>query len=525
MSVRHSASGQTSRAPGRKRRLNIFAALFNPWWDRLVGAVADGGLSAAEEEYEAHSTSRDYVWNTVGLIASGVLFPLLTVVATQLVGVERAGMFSLAFVMANLLFFVGSFGVRTYQISDLDGAHSFLDYQAHRLATCAVMIVGGLVLFSVRGYADEMLMMSVFVMLFKAVDALADVYEGRLQQVDKLYLGGISQTIRFTASLLAFLVLLAITRSLAVASAAMFLVALVSFALVTFPLALLETPKSNPLHPREVMGLFRSCAPLFLAVFMYALVDSMPKFVMEGALSYDSQLYFNALYFPAQAILITVGLIYKPQLVRMAALWADPLRRRGFDLMIVAMVVVIVGVTVLAVGGMKWVGLAALSLMYGIDFTQYAELAYIMLAAGGVTAGIDFLYQVIVILRRQRVVTELYVITLGFSVLVLMLMVNITGLDGAVIGYLVVMSILFVLLVREYISVRVELARADRGEVEASVLRTAASASPVSQALLSDERERARRALRARRSGLDAADVSFNRREDARRRLSARRRR
>ena len=28
---------------------------------------------------------------------------------------------------------------------------------------------------------------------------------------------------------------------------------------------------------------------------------------MEGVLSYDNQLYFNALYFPAQGILLTIG--------------------------------------------------------------------------------------------------------------------------------------------------------------------------------------------------------------------------
>ena len=48
----------------------------------------------------------------------------------------------------------------------------------------------------------------------------------------------------------------------------------------------------------------------------------MPKFVMEGVLSYDNQLYYNVLYFPAMGILLTAQLIYKPMLVKMAAVWA-----------------------------------------------------------------------------------------------------------------------------------------------------------------------------------------------------------
>lgn len=39
----------------------------------------------------------------------------------------------------------------------------------------------------------------------------------------------------------------------------------------------------------------------------------MPKFVMEGTLAYKYQLYFNALFFPAQAILLSIGFVYKPQ--------------------------------------------------------------------------------------------------------------------------------------------------------------------------------------------------------------------
>ena len=75
------------------------------------------------------------------------------------------------------------------------------------------------------------------------------------------------------------------------------------------------------------------------------------------------------------------------------------------------------------------------------------------------TAGIENLYQVITVLRRQRAVTKLYLITFGFSLFVPVLLVNFTGLPGAVIGYLIVMCILLVLLVSEYASIRMDLHR------------------------------------------------------------------
>jgi O-antigen/teichoic acid export membrane protein len=294
---------------------------------------------------------------------------------------------------------------------------------------------------------------------YKTIDGLADVYEGRLLLVDKLYLGGISQTIRSALVFVVAVACLLVTHNLVVCAVAMAVAAGLSFILVTLPLALMESPKSRRAEANGVLELFKQCFPLFVALFLYALVDNMPKFVMDGVLDYNSQFYYSALYFPAQALLLTAGFIYKPLLVRMANAWADPKRRKRFDLFVVVMILVIVGVTVAAIVLMNWIGIPVMGFLYGVDFSDFSDLMIIMLVAGGVTAGIDFLYQVVTVLRRQRAVTKLYLVTFGFSLLVLLLLINMTGLPGAIIGYLIIMAILLAMLTMEYISVRMEYAR------------------------------------------------------------------
>ena len=403
----------------------------------------------------------------IGFATWGMVFPILTVVVTQLVGVEQAGMFSLAFVTGMLLMILANYGVRTYQVSDVDEEHSFSDYQMNRWITCAVMVLVGIGYCMVRGYESQMFTISLGVYVYKMIDGLADVYEGRLQQIDKLYLAGISQAFRSVVVLVVFSLALLVTRNLPFACIAMAVAAAASFVILTFPLALFETPKSRRWTLGSVGTLFRQCFPLFIALFLYAFIDNMPKFVMEGVLSYDNQLYFNALYFPAQGILLTVGFIYKPLLVKMANVWADPEKRKRFDLIIVVIMLVVVGVTGATALVMAWIGIPVMGFLYGVDFEQFRGLCYIMLATGGVTAAIDFLYQVITVLRRQKAVTTLYVITFGFALFVPVLLVNFTGLPGAVIGYLIVMCILLVLLVWEYARIRMELARQDKAEAAA----------------------------------------------------------
>lgn len=450
---------KTKTKKSKKTHSNPIARLANQWFDRVMGAISDGSLSDQEEEYAAHRTTRDFVWNTIGVGAWGMVFPILTMVATQLVGAEQAGMFSMAFVTGSLLMILANFGVRTYQISDVDEKHTFKDYQLNRWITCVVMVLVGVIYCSLRGYDSTMFYISIGVYLYKMIDGLADVYEGRLQQVDKLYLAGISQAIRSVAALIVFSLLLLITSNMIVASIGMAVAAAITFVVITLPLTLLETPKSHSASLASVGQLFKNCAPLFVALFLYAVIDNMPKFVMEGMLSYDNQLYFNALYFPAQGILLTAQLVYKPLLVRMANVWNDPSKRKKFDLIIIGILLLIVAITVVNVLVMAWIGIPIMSFLYGIDFEQFRGLCYIMIAAGGVTAAIDFLYQIITVMRRQKDVTKLYIITLGFSLFVPTLLVMFTGLPGAVIGYLIVMTLLLVLLFWEYLRIRASIGK------------------------------------------------------------------
>lgn len=453
----HDADDGNSSAWTPKPRVNPIRKLINDWFDRLVGAVSEGNLAGQDEAYASGRTKRDFTWNTIGFAAWGMVFPILTIVVTWLAGVERAGMFSFSFVVANLLYILANYGVRTYQVSDIDEYHSFADYQVNRIITCIIMLVIGFMFCKIIGYEGEMFTMTMGLFFFKAIDALGEVYEGRLQQMDKLYLGGISLAVRSVAAFALFAIALFITRDLGIAAIAMSIGALASFAFLTFPLTMFETPRSTPPVFNSIKILFQECFPVFLALFLYAVIDNMPKFVMQGAaLPYENQLYFNALYFPAQAILITVGMIYKPLLVKMANVWADESRRSRFDLIIVAMMLVIVGITVVSALFMGWIGIPIMSFMYGFDFAPFTQLQFIMLAAGGVTAAIDFLYQVITILRRQQVVMSLYLITFAFSLLVLILMTTMMGLQGAIVGYLIVMSILLILLLREYIVQRMK---------------------------------------------------------------------
>ena len=95
---RAQADAHPTDEPARSRRRRgrtgdepFIARVVNDWWTRLLEAVFEGSLSEQEERYASHLGRRDYVWNTLGTSSWGLTFPALTVVATQLAGVEEAG--------------------------------------------------------------------------------------------------------------------------------------------------------------------------------------------------------------------------------------------------------------------------------------------------------------------------------------------------------------------------------------------------------------------------------------------------
>ncbi|MGI6230266.1 MAG: lipopolysaccharide biosynthesis protein [Tractidigestivibacter sp.] len=453
------SSGVLEGNRAKQKSEGFFRRTVNNWWNRLLTAVFSGKVSEQSEQYLSHQTTRDYVCNSIGQACWGGFFPLLTIVTTQLVGAENAGIFSMAMVIGTVLLFFGNYGVRTYQVSDIDEMESFYDYQVNRIITCVAMLIVGWLYCMIRGYDSQMTAIVMWVLGFRFFDALGDVYEGRLQQKDKLYLAGLSQAVRCALAFVAFTVLLLITHDLAVSSFAMTIGAAASFFLLTLPLALMETDKSLPFSVRGVKEIFVNCFPLFLAAFLYNLVDSMPKFAIEGVLSYDNQLYYNAMYFPAHAILMVAAMVYKPQLLRLASIWDDPQKHKRFDLIILAMIGVIAIITLLMGLVMAWIGIPIMSFLYGLDFEQFRPLVYVMVVNGGMCAGIDFLYQIITVLREQKVVSRIYLITFAFSIPVLYLLVSFSGLSGAVVGAVVVMGILLVLLLSEYFMIRKRLER------------------------------------------------------------------
>ena len=141
--------------------------------------------------------------------------------------------------------------------------------------------------------------------------------------------------------------------------------------------------------------------------------------------------------------------------MRLAKIWSDPHKRLRFDLIVGGMIGVCVLVTLGGLAFAKWIAVPLNSLLYGTDFEPYRTAQYLMIVAGGLTAAIDFLYQIITVLRQQAAATRIYLIATAFVIAASIVLVRLYGFDGAVWSYLAVMVLLLAALGIQYLFIRI----------------------------------------------------------------------
>lgn len=161
------------------------------------------------------SIKRNMFWNTVGSIFYQGCLWLMTVLVVRLgTDYQDSGMLAFAMSVGNIYTAVGTYTMRTYQVSDVTGKYSTPNYVALRVVT----VFGGLLLCGVYAACISPTSSTFFViiafLLFKANEAFINVLYGCDQIAMRLDYVGISQIIRGVLIVSAFSIGMVLTSNL-----------------------------------------------------------------------------------------------------------------------------------------------------------------------------------------------------------------------------------------------------------------------------------------------------------------------
>lgn len=386
-----------------------------------------------------------YAWNT----ASGLMFAMqsavMLIVITRTNGLEDAGVFSIAYAISSLMSFIGEYGVKKYQVSDIFEKIDFVDYHSHRVITCIMMLVISIAYVSAGyfsgQYTSNKFWVIVMVCLLKLVEAYADVFYGRYQQVRRLDVAAKTNTFRIAISMVACMISLVVTHNLLISTVVWFVVAfitmLLSSVLVINDFATFGFRINLPVLKRLTI----ECFPLFLGSFLLLYVGNAPKYAIDACMDDTSQACYNFIFMPVFVIGLLANFVFNPILVRLADRWAEG-EVETFKQMVLRQIGVIAGITLLAISVALTIGCPVLGFLYNADLHSYKLCLTILMVGGGMLALVNFFTVVVTVVRGQKHLMIGYVATAVVAKLLSYYFVSHYGIMGATVLYTGLMTML-----------------------------------------------------------------------------------
>ena len=390
-----------------------------------------------------------YIWNAVNAIVLAMQTPVVMAVCTRTNGEVDAGIFSIAMAEANLMYFVGQFGLRRYQSSDIREDFKFCEYHAMRLITCTLMTLGCLAYCIIgrmfRGYSMSKFMIVLVICLIKVIMAYADVLHGHMQQKGRLDVAAKAATIRYIAELCVYVGGLIITHDLLLTVSLCLAVSFVLLILTSYNATTAYTDTMVPSISREKFRLLLiEGFPLFIGLFLNMYISNAPKYAIDTYLTDDIQAIYNMIFMPTYVVQLVTQFIFNPVLTLYAELWLahDPKKFRRFIKMIRRMCLYVLGLAVLAVAVAATIGIPVLSILFGTDLSDYRAELCIIMVAGGLLGYSIYFNMLMAVIRAQRPMIYCY----GIVALMAMLMsghfVKGYGIMGAAVLYASLMALL-----------------------------------------------------------------------------------
>ena len=394
-----------------------------------------------------------YLWNAINAVLSAVQCPVILMVIMRTNGKFDSGVFSIAFAVASLMLYVGLYGLRRFQASDINEEYSFAEYHGMRFITCAVMILAVLLYCAYgcifNGYDMNKAAVVFLVCMLKLTQAYTDVIHGNMQQKGRLDVATKCSSVRYVLEVLTIMVVLLITKNLLIACLLSVAVSFFVTWLTSINAGRRYCASYRPAFDKaKIRTLAIDGFPLFLSLFLNMYISNAPKYAIDAYLTEEIQAIYNLIFMPAFMVMLLSNFIFNPIIKSYAELWFtdDSAKHRQLKKKIRSQVVFIAGLTVLGLAVAATIGIPVLSIVFGTDLSEYKRELCIVMIGGGALAYATFFNTVITIMREQKLMIVCYIAAAVTAFILSRVLVLQYGMLGAASMYAVIMTVLAVLL-------------------------------------------------------------------------------
>ena len=378
------------------------------------------------------------LWNTLGSAMYGLNSFVMLALVSRVGSVEEAGAFGIAFTTAQSLYIVGLCGVPHYHMTDYDEKYSFSSYAKARVLSSSLMLLCCFFSIAAMGFTGIKRTYTVLLSILMLLNVVGELYQALFFQKNRLDLSGSALFFRTLWSLIVFCIVTIFTKNILFAVIAQItanLVVTMYYSIRVAPQFIIKKSAAEKFGDSALL-LLVECFPLAISLFLKNIVINMSKYGIEFTMDDTIQGYYSMIFMPAQVINLCSQFIIKPFLKQYANLIAAK-DKKAFFAQLSKHVIVLSALTAFCCVAARLLGVQVLGFIYGKDLSGLEVPLTLVVLGGGLYAICQLFYYILVIMRHQRRILIVYIVSAAVSAVMSLAMISNWGILGAVLAFVV----------------------------------------------------------------------------------------
>jgi len=398
-------------------------------------------------EQEKKAFFKNFIWNSFGTGLNSFNSLFFLIIVTRINGIDDAGIFSIAYAIALILYTLGLYSGRLFQVTDIEKKIKDKDYILNRTISCIIMVLVGTAFIFIKGYTTYKLLICILLTLYKCTEAFSEILYGIMQKNNFLYKTGQSLVIKSLGGLAVFLAVDYITKDLILAILSAIIVNVITIFVFDFIIVRKLINKEEKINISNVLLIFKNEFFVFANSFAGIYVLNAPKYAIDNYLKEDMQAMFGYIIMPATVIILFTQFIFMPYLNKLKELYENR-DMLGFNKLALKIKTFVVGFGALSVALAYWIGPEVLKIIYGVEQlldNEYRIYLCVILTAY-IFYGMSYINLVLLTTTRNTFIQfVIYIITMIIAFIGSNILVKNYGIQGAAISCTVTLCIQFIL--------------------------------------------------------------------------------
>ena len=387
--------------------------------------------------------NKNIIWNMIGATTNAFNSLLFTIIVTRINGLNDAGIFTYAFATACLLYVIGVYLGRTFQVTDIDEKNTNSNYVYNKITTCALMILVSILFVLIKGY--DIYKSAVIIVLcgFKSIEALSEVFYAITQKNEQLYKVGISMTLKAVLGVVVFLVIDLITKNMLISCVGIVIINILFLVFYDIKNSKLAGLKIEKYDNNGNKTLLKTGFFTFILTFLGLYLINVSRYAIDDLSTNEIQTIFGIIIMPATFMGLLGQFIIQPALTKFAK-YIKNKEYHHLKMITIKIISLIIVLGIIVLGVAYFLGIPVLELVYGIELTPYF-ISFMIIILGSILYSIQIISSAILIsMRRTFGQVMIYFIISIISTGVSYYLVDKLNILGASISYCITMTLVAV---------------------------------------------------------------------------------